>query len=239
VSINWSDGTFSDCVFDGNATIASGPGGAVYTSGPRDVSFTQCEFSHNDGSEGGAIYVNSVVTLTVTRCLLKGNMARRWGGALATNSGAGQMLFDQCTFVANASGGASIHVGAPITLNRCVLAGAVSAASLICWGPNAVLNVSCTDIIGNQNGDWVDCLASWLGTSSNFSADALFCDSANGDFRLQSDSPCAPANSGGCGLIGALDVGCGPVSLTPETWARIKAAYRLTPVLERPAADQR
>ena len=42
----------------------------------------------------------------------------------------------------------------------------------------------------------------------DFSADPLFCDTASGDFHLQGNSPCAPANNS-CGvLIGALPVGC-------------------------------
>jgi hypothetical protein len=49
-----------------------------------------------------------------------------------------------------------------------------------------------------------------LGVDGNISADPLLCDAANGDYRLDAASPCAPLNSpAGCGLIGALDVGCG------------------------------
>ena len=47
-----------------------------------------------------------------------------------------------------------------------------------------------------------------------------------GKAGIQSDSPCAPANSTGCGLVGALPVGCGPVALDPVSWGRIKGQYR-------------
>jgi hypothetical protein len=39
-------------------------------------------------------------------------------------------------------------------------------------------------------------------------ADPLFCDTASGDFHLQSNSPCAPGNNSSGVLIGALPVAC-------------------------------
>ena len=85
---------------------------------------------------------------------------------------------------------------------------------------------SCTDIHGNSGGDWTGCVASFLGVNGNISEDPLFCDVSSDDFHLQSDSPCAPANSAGCGLIGALDVGCGPIAVEEVSWTGIKGRYR-------------
>lgn len=56
--------------------------------------------------------------------------------------------------------------------------------------------------------------------------DPLFCDPVVGDVTLRADSPCLPENSGGCGLIGALDQGCGSVSVESKSWGSIKGAYR-------------
>jgi hypothetical protein len=56
--------------------------------------------------------------------------------------------------------------------------------------------------------------------------DPLYCDPDAFDLTLSSQSPCLPANSLGCGLIGALGQGCGTVSVTPMSWSRIKGAYR-------------
>ncbi|MBZ0172453.1 MAG: hypothetical protein K8E66_08745, partial [Phycisphaerales bacterium] len=57
-------------------------------------------------------------------------------------------------------------------------------------------------------------------------ADPPFCDPDHDDYTLQGTSPCLPELSLGCGLIGALGQGCGTVSLTPETWGRIKSGFR-------------
>ena len=56
--------------------------------------------------------------------------------------------------------------------------------------------------------------------------DPLFCDGASGNLTLQPMSPCLPAFSLGCGLIGALEQGCGTVSVGADSWGKIKAAYR-------------
>jgi hypothetical protein len=65
-----------------------------------------------------------------------------------------------------------------------------------------------------------------IGSDGNEVLDPDFCDPEMDVFTLHSDSPCAAQNSGACGLIGALPVGCGPVSVRPESWGRVKAAYR-------------
>ena len=55
----------------------------------------------------------------------------------------------------------------------------------------------------------------------------MFC--GDGNYYLQSDSPCALGNQPDgidCGLIGPLPVGCGPVTIETRTWGSIKAMYR-------------
>lgn len=69
--------------------------------------------------------------------------------------------------------------------------------------------LSCTDIHGNADGDWVGGIAGQLGQDGNICCDPLYCDPQEHDFTLHADSPCAPAHSGGCGQIGACPVGCG------------------------------
>jgi hypothetical protein len=56
--------------------------------------------------------------------------------------------------------------------------------------------------------------------------DPRFCDPGNGDFHVEGGSPCVEPGSLGCGQIGAFGVGCGTVSVEPESWARIKGLYR-------------
>jgi parallel beta-helix repeat protein len=61
--------------------------------------------------------------------------------------------------------------------------------------------------------------------SANFSADPVFCGSGN--FGIRPESPCAPGNSplgDSCGLIGALEVGCG-VPVENNSWGHIKTLF--------------
>jgi hypothetical protein len=64
------------------------------------------------------------------------------------------------------------------------------------------------------------------GVGNNRLTDPLFCDPDFGNFYLRSNSPCAPGSPGGCGLIGALGVACGAVSVESESWGQIKGRYR-------------
>ena len=72
--------------------------------------------------------------------------------------------------------------------------------------------LTCCNVFGNVGGDYVECIAEQDTMNSNISLDPLFCDAANGDFRLQDDSPCAPFSppNPDCDLIGAWGVGCEP-----------------------------
>jgi hypothetical protein len=62
--------------------------------------------------------------------------------------------------------------------------------------------------------------------STSREVDPLFCDGPNGDFTVQDSSTCLPANSLGCGLIGAFGQGCGTVSIQQGSWGSIKGGYR-------------
>ena len=87
---------------------------------------------------------------------------------------------------------------------------------------------SCCDLYDNTGDDYT---APWWGFGNgNFSADPLVCDADAGDFTLHSDSPCLPGNhpdGAACGLIGALDVGCGPSTSVEQTsWGAVKEMFR-------------
>ncbi len=69
------------------------------------------------------------------------------------------------------------------------------------------LELECNDA-WSANGRAFDGSCSGAG-GGNISLDPLFCDSANGDYSLSANSPCAPEHAPpGCGLIGALGVEC-------------------------------
>ena len=87
------------------------------------------------------------------------------------------------------------------------------------------LQIECSDVYGNTEGDYVGCLAGKNGVEGNFSLDPGFCDYAGRDFRPRADSPCAPGNhpdGTDCGRIGAFAAGC----VTPPIWNTTESLYR-------------
>ena len=172
------------------------------------------------------------------------------GGAL--RSGAGDVFISACVFVGNRAedDGAAIHKGGPdtVTLSGCTLVGnssPIGTVSTIDWTCLSMENtivafsgdgratrcsygqteIACCNFFGNAGGDWNNyCVSDFFGIDGNISEDPLFCGWEEGNYYLQSDSPCAPG--GECGLIGALPVGCEPSPVMEATWGEIKALYR-------------
>ena len=101
-------------------------------------------------------------------------------------------------------------------------------------GENDFFMIECTDIYGNEDGDWVGSLAEYLGEDGNFSADPLFCNEPAGfvcSLPVESCSPCLQGNHPDgylcIGGVGAHGEGCECGSASqPTTWGAIKAMYR-------------
>jgi hypothetical protein len=98
---------------------------------------------------------------------------------------------------------------------RVLVVGDVYCLNEAGWG-----SYSCCNLYGAMYGD-----CGGLG-DQNLNLDPLFCDPETGHYSLSASSPCLPENNTWGVLIGARAQGCGPTSLSPETWARIKARYR-------------
>lgn len=96
------------------------------------------------------------------------------------------------------------------------------AAEVVRCSSGSVLTAACCNFVGDTSA----CTADWIGTAGNISEDPEFCDPEGGVFTIDATSPCAPANSGECGLIGALGVGCGSVGVENLSWGSIKSLYR-------------
>lgn len=82
---------------------------------------------------------------------------------------------------------------------------------------HSYVDITCTDIHGNEGGDWVFPLEELLGQEGNICEDPLFCDAANGDFSLAEGSPCLPGFNPDCGVMGAHGLGCSAPAAGPAT----------------------
>jgi hypothetical protein len=228
------DATITDCTFVANT--ASTAGGLYLWSCSPVVS--DCVFLGNRAASnnGGAIAQLFGASALITNCLMARNEAWRGGAAYFYLSSGDETTVSNCTIVANSSPYEAIRLGwtvgspSPNFVNTVIAFNEGTSFSGICQGVTAPPQFSCCDIFGNAEGDWIDCIADQAGINGNFSDWPRFCDPSHDNFHLAADSPCLPENHPygyDCGgFVGALGQGCGPVALTPQTWARVKAMYR-------------
>ncbi len=226
------------CYFEGNKALDGG-GGAIDFSYDSNPLLQNCFFRQNQANWGGALscrgnsspvvynsnfdrnladgdlgYGGAVIAdfealPSFEKCTFYGNQAR-YGGALACFE-TSQTNLTNCTIVANKSiflgGGLVCSNSYPIIENSII---AFQDGSAIACGGSALPRIRCSNIFGNENGDWTGAIAAQLQVDNNISADPLFCSiDQDLDFRftLQPESPCAEGNSA-CSTMGAWTTGC-------------------------------
>jgi hypothetical protein len=208
--------TLRECVFTGNTAVGSGAVELIVSDG---CLVEDCLFEGNSAENEGAMLV-FFSEASIERCTFVRNRAVHQGAALGTGKSSRATLTN-CTFWNNpAPWGSLILSDGGAVLANCVITANPDGPSMYVDGAAAL---SCCDIWGNSGGDWVPGIAEQYGVDGNLSADPLFCDPENGDFRLQPGSPCEPGSE--CGLIGAWPVGCGGTPAERTTWGGLKALF--------------
>jgi hypothetical protein len=179
--------------------------------------FIHCVFSDNVayGGSGGGIACRYSAGPIFDHCVFAGNLANgldRGGGGMAVR-GSSLAELTNCTFFGNRARGTDVAGGilcvesSSVLLDNCIVAFSEEGYALS-WDESGVEPVlTCCDVYGNANGDWVGSIADQYGINGNIWEDPLFCDPSNYDFYLCSNSPCLDADT--CGTIGAFGQGCG------------------------------
>ncbi len=249
---------FIECLFEDNAPLQSGGGFTI--NGAELATFTDCIFRNNCclhcGWGGGLGLART--TAVITGCTFIGNRtygsgdgrgARNctgWdldgGGSRDCEGGAigvsdAHVIINRCTIVGNVApsgGGIGIDVWASdasiVEITNTIIAFNLEGGAFTCSLPYDQVSIHCTDIYGNIGGDWTGCIAGLEDLHHNLSEDPLFCDLEAGDLTIDSGSPCATENSGGCWLIGAWPVGCGAAGVPGEFGTdRSLATLRIVP----------
>lgn len=194
-----------DCVFSENVA----PSGALLRSfndlqGPNRFLVRGCRFL---GNESPMLSPQNGV-LEVEDCLFSRNLE-----SCVFLVGTSTVRIVGSTFVRNegASGSClrSDDRQPTVEILRSLLVGN-DVGPILDLGFDYTLSVDCTDVYGNERGDWVGPLRGRDGANGNLSVDPLFCGWADDDYRLRPESPCAPAQQPECGRSGAFDPGCEP-----------------------------
>lgn len=222
-----------DCVFLGNHATENGGGLYFWTDTGDPMLLRRSTFIDNVAAlAGGGAHTELGVGLIVSECLFSQNRAEgRWGGGLSI---ADAGVVEHCTIAQNYApqgGGLAVYMhGYPfLAVENVILWSNAGAAGHELFFRSSLarsLTIRCSDI--EQTPAWyaADGPVILDMDASNLWADPTFCDANAGDYSISSSSPCAPAHSSGCGLVGALPVECGPVALDRTTWGMIKADYR-------------
>lgn len=170
------------------------------------VGFTVKNAYYNLGS---AIACQSFSPI-IKNCIFAKNHAIVSGGAIRCKSASPTIT--NCTMVKNSSamvgGGIFLIAGSSPNLNYCIISHSTMGEAVFVSGGDCEPVFACCNIYGNAGGDWTDDIYVQAFINGNGSADPLYCNPDGGDFRLQPESPCAPANNSCNALIGAGEVGC-------------------------------
>ncbi len=210
-----------DCSYDSNSYLQNSFflenealwGGALSCRGDSSPVSYQCSFSGNRASGtlgyGGAVMADHDSEPFFQLCTFYGNNAR-YGGALASFHDS-KINLEGCTVVSNSClflGGGLLCIDSSPNIDNSIFA--FQDGMAIASGGSSLPIINCTDIFGNDGGDWFGVIEEQLQLKGNFSLDPLFCNAEPGQdlrFHLSPDSPCGP-QEGTCDLMGAWSVGC-------------------------------
>jgi hypothetical protein len=185
---------------------------------------------HGSGYGGGVLC--ELTDARFESCLITGNWTNGVAGGCCILGGS--MQFINCTISGNqGADGGGLYVYYPTTaaLENCILWGNCASGSgdeAFLEQASTVLALTCSDV--DSSGISGPGAVQYL--SGNLFVNPLFCDPADcsaapttaGDYRLAANSPCLDAP--GCGLVGALEQGCGPIPVEASSWGWIKSLYR-------------
>jgi hypothetical protein len=212
------------CVFRENESSAGG--GALGLTNYQQVTVEDCVFEANYGTGSGAgLSISSVYSAQVWRNVFVDNHAEGYAGGVflqSTHAMVENNTFYNCSEGWTSGGGALKMYGGAMELHRNVVVACTGGPAVRLF--SGTITTACNVFWDNPEGD----VEGFVLGATDRVVDPQFCDPDAGDLTVAESSPCLPANSGGCDLIGALGQGCGSISVENTSWARIKALYRPT-----------
>jgi hypothetical protein len=193
-----------------NCTISQNTGNGI------DLNYSSARISGCDvyGNSAYGVFASNNSKIKMSDCILRGNGA----DGLYHIAFLGGYHVSNCTFVSNRNG--LVHDGDfpkdgivkmpyPDTsrLDKNIFAFNRERGVKAGWTPNYHTS-SCNDSYGNSLGDYADTLMSAGDAYGNISADPLFCDTIQGNYKIATTSPCALLNNSCQVLMGKYGVGC-------------------------------
>ena len=203
--------------------ISTAIGGGIRDAGPSPQ-FILNEIRNNVISGNRCRYFGGGIALfaaVVSGNLVIDNQSEGAGAGIAADFAdlpVGEIVNN--TIVRNRAGsqGAGILVvgGSPLISNN-IVAWNEPGGGILYTGSREPI---CNDLWAND----VDAIG-WSGVGNgNFSADPLFCNTAEQNYSVYRNSPCLATANPTCGLVGAFDEGC-TVPVNSVTWTHVKKLF--------------
>ena len=182
---HYTDPTFGNCIICGNTVDSDGGGIKCYQSNP---SIENCTISGNEANYGGGISCN-LSEPNISNCNINTNSSLENGGGIYCYQS--NPAIENCTINGNTalgiiSEGGGIYCGysSPTGVNNIIWANSAPTGSQI-YISGTTSSFACT---------YSDIQGGFVGYG-NIDYDPLFVDPSNGDFHLQSASPCIDAGN--------------------------------------------
>ena len=195
-----------NCKFIGNSA-PNGRGGGLYNS-RSDLIMEGCLFWENSANECGGAFIGLRSIAEITNCLFAKDSAYS-GRASTFYVSSSTANITNCSFVDNRTRDALAALNfshSTVTLENSIIAFSKNSLGVFREFGGS-LSVSCTNIFGNEDGDWINDLEEFSNVYNNMSLDPMFCDTTAGDYHISYNSPCSPILNS-CGLIGSMEAGC-------------------------------
>ena len=199
---------FTNNSFIGNSASASG--GGVYCSSGTLVTFSANTFNLNSAATGGGIYALSQ-TNNLLDNLFARNTAASQGGGIWVNASSTLFLINN-TITANTSSG----TGGGIAFQVSGVVELLNVYNNIIWGNTATGSGGDVYLTGTGQkkvfdfNDVDSMYGVWDIAVNNKDVSPQFFDPVNGDYHIQSTSPCKDAGTNGAPSLPATDLDGGP-----------------------------
>jgi hypothetical protein len=220
--------TLTDCTIEDNEARY---GGGVAFVRSTSMALIRCRISNNNGRDGGGITCAGDSFVSLMECEISNNSASNVGGGASSSMSGIHMVGCSMTNNIAITGGGVYGNLSSITLESSTLYGntAHTTGSAVTISRESYSSGNVTNCILWNGGTFpfdgrvsakYSCIQGGYDGTGNISADPLFIDAANGDFRLQPTSPCIEAGEGGVDM-GAFDY---PWPLAVESTKPIQTA---------------
>ena len=175
-----SSPTIENSLFNGNSSSEQGGGLTVESNCQPIVKNTI--FENNESGNGGAISVREYSSLILTNSIVSNNNGTVNTGGIAVNSA--MITITNCTISDNVGGYEALDV----------YYSALANVTNSIFYNNTPGDIGLTDANPNSNVNYSNFTGDWEG-DGNISADPLFVNAEEFDYRLQYDSPCRDAGT--------------------------------------------